>query len=98
MYNEKQLIYQLNGKALEKIIREIIQSEFKILEERLKREPKVLSRQDAAKYIGVSPNTISEYVKQGLIPNRGLGRRINILESDLTKIPKKHGFNYKTLQ
>ena len=92
MNEDKYVIYQMTSTGLEKVIREIIQSEFKKLEEKITREPKVLSREDASKMIGYSPNTISSFVKNGLLPNRGKGKRILILESDLLKIPKKRGF------
>ena len=85
MTEQSKPVYQIDGN---------VRSEFKILEEKLMKEPKVLSREEAAKMIGVSPSTISQYVKNGLLPNRGLGRRINILESDLVKVPKKRNYTH----
>lgn len=97
MDSENQQVYLISGKALEDVIRGIIQNEFQLWEEKFKTEPRVLSREEAARIIGVSPNTISEYVKKGIIPNRGIGRRINILESDLVNIPKKRGLNFENM-
>ena len=97
MDNENQQVYLISGKALEDAIRGIIQSEFQLWAEKFKTEPKVLSREEAARELGVSPNTISEYIKRGLLPNRGMGRRISILESDLLKIPKKRDFNFENM-
>jgi len=87
-------VYLIDSIDLDKILRDIIKSEFKILEERLMKEPRILSRTEAAKFIGVSSNTVSEYVKRGLIPNRGNGRKIMILESDLTKVSRKRGYTH----
>ena len=91
------LIYQLDSDDLENVLREIIQSEMKVLKEELKKEPRVLSRTEAADALGYSPNTISAFIKKGLLKNRGMGRKILILESDLMKVPKKRGFKYENL-
>ena len=54
------------------------------------RQPKVLSRSEAAAEIGVCENTISEYVKQGRLENRGIGRKVLILDTDLVKLKPKN--------
>lgn len=92
MRNPEQSIYIIDSTELEMILREIIRSELRGLEESIKKEPKILSRTEASKFLGYCPNTISEFVKKGIIPNRGKGRKISILESDLLNIRKKRNF------
>ena len=95
MYNEeKEPMYLLHGKNLETILRRVVRDEMATLERKLKRESKVLTREDAAEKIGVCPNTISEYVKTGRLPNRGIGRKILILESDLEGIKPNRYTHY----
>jgi len=72
---------------LTELMTEIVRNELKQLEERLTKPSRILTREQAAEILGVSPNTVSNYVRQGLIPNRGIGRRILILETDLSKAP-----------
>ena len=54
------------------------------------RQPKVLSRSEAAAEIGVCENTISEYVKQGRLEIRGIGRKVLILDTDLVNLKPKN--------
>lgn len=96
MYGEeKQPMFLINGNNLEEILRKVVRDEMATLENKLKREPKVLTREVAAERIGVCPNTISEYVKTGRLPNRGIGRKILILESDLEGIKPNRYTHYK---
>jgi len=90
MYEEKPSMYLLDGGDLKEILQDIIREEFKILEEKLNRETKILSREKAAEKLGVSANTISNWVKIGKLKNRGKGRHILILESDLDGLDVKH--------
>ena len=80
------LTYLLTGETLEENLRTIIREELQILIHKINRESKILTREDAAEKIGVCPNTISEYIKRGYLKNRGKGRRIMILESDLEEV------------
>jgi hypothetical protein len=80
------LTYLLTGDTLEENLRTIIREELQILIHKINRESKMLTREDAAEKIGVCPNTISEYIKKGYLKNRGKGRRIMILESDLEDV------------
>lgn len=92
---EKDPTYLLHEKSLETILRKVVRDEMATLERKLKRESKVLTREDAAERIGVCPNTISEYIKTGRLPNRGIGRKILILESDLEGIKPNRYTHYK---
>lgn len=90
----KQPMYVIDSEDLESLLRDIVKSEFSILEEKLKNPPRILTREEAGIKIGVTKNTVSQYVKRGLIPNRGIGHKILILESDLESIPTKYKPNY----
>lgn len=93
MYNENKSMYLLDGESLEEKLRTIIQEELQVLTQKINREPKILTRENAAEKIGVCPNTISDYVKRGQLKNRGIGRKILILESDLEGI-KPNGYTF----
>ena len=94
MKQEIKPMYVLDGEDLESLLRDIVKSEFAILEDKLKTPPRILTREEAGQKIGVSKNTVSHYIKLGLIPNRGIGHKILILESDLETIPTKYKHNY----
>ena len=83
MYNENQSMFLLEGKTLEETIRKIIREEINMMIKTITREPKALTRQQAAERINVCENTISQYVKVGLLKNRGAGRKILIHDTDL---------------
>lgn len=80
---------------LTELMTEIVRKELKQLEERLTKPSRILTREEAAEVLGVSPNTVSNYVKQGLIPNRGVGRRILILDTDLQTAPGHKRIKYE---
>ncbi|MBC35967.1 MAG: hypothetical protein CL663_08015 [Bacteroidetes bacterium] len=94
MNEENGAMYLINTETLDRLLREIVQSEFKTLEKKLRKEPKVLTRDEAAEFLNVCPNTVSEYVKKGYIPNRGIGRKIMLLEADLMKVSKKRSYTH----
>lgn len=93
MKKEQKPMYVLDSDDLELLLRDIVKSEFAVLEEKLKIPPRILTREEAGKKIGVTKNTVSQYIKRGLIPNRGMGHKVLVLESDLEQIPSK--FNHK---
>lgn len=62
-------MYLLHGENLESILLRLVRDDMATLERKLKWASKVLTREDAAEKIGVCPNTISEYVKNGLLSN-----------------------------
>jgi excisionase family DNA binding protein len=96
MKNENRPMYLLDGVSLEEKLRTIIQEELQILSQKINREPKILTRDQAAEKLGVCPNTISDYVKRGQLKNRGIGRKILIRESDLEGIkPNAYTFYKK---
>lgn len=88
-------MYILDGHSLEEKLRSIIRQEIQVLSEKINREPKLYTRENAAEKLGVCPNTISDYVKRGQLKNRGIGRKILILESDLDRIKPRNYTFYK---
>lgn len=93
MYNETNPVFLLDRISLEEKLRTIIREELQILSQKINREPKILTRENAAQKLGVCPNTISDYVKRGQLKNRGIGRKILILETDLEGI-KPNGYTF----
>ena len=87
-------MFLLDGDNLEELLRRIIKEEMNEMSKKITREPKVLTRDGAAEKIGVCPNTISEFIKKGRLKNRGIGRKILILESDLDGIRPKTPVKY----
>ena len=77
-------IYLIQKEDLQSTIRDVVASEFKLLEERLLKSSNVLTREQAADLIGVTANTISRWVKEGILVNRGIGRKVLVTEHDLT--------------
>ena len=88
-------IYLLKKESLEDNLRLVIREELQILIHKINRESKILTREDAAEKIGVCPNTISDYIRRGYLKNRGKGRRIMILESDLEEVKTNSSKIYK---
>jgi predicted transcriptional regulator of viral defense system len=86
MIEEKSRVFFLTENNLREVIKDIFDEAFQKLEIKLNKKSKILTREDAAKLIGVCPNTISEYIKSGRLTNRGIGRKLLILESDLEGI------------
>ena len=98
MIEENSSVFFLTKNNLRDVIKDIFNEEFQKLETRLTKKSKILTRDDAAKLLGVCPNTISEYIKSGRLVNRGLGRKVLILESDLEGVKpgqyRHHSKNY----
>ena len=91
MYNiQTNPMYLISKDDLKNVLSEIIQNEVSnLIDNKVIRQPKVLSRTEAAKQLGLCENTISEYVKQGRIPNRGIGRKILLYDTDLEHIRRR---------
>jgi hypothetical protein len=61
----------------------IVDDRFKVHESRLRDQSIVLTREDASKMLKITPNTISQYVKEGKLINRGIGKKILFFKSDI---------------
>lgn len=79
----------------ESVLRSIIREEIEQISTKLNREIKMLTRDEAAQKLSVCPNTISEWVKTGRLKNRGLNRKILILDSDLDGCNSRRFTHYK---
>lgn len=95
MYIENQQMYLIKGNDLEESLRSIIREEIELLSLKLNRIPKLLTRDEAALKLEVCPNTISEWIKSGRLSNRGLGRKILLLDSDLDGLSPRRYFHHK---
>jgi len=47
---------------------------------------KNLTREEAAKELRITPTTLSKWVRAGVIPNRGKGRKMLFKTSDIEKL------------
>ena len=89
-YNSNQM-FLVNKDDLLFLLRKVIKEEVgEVVDKKINRQPKILSRKEAANILGICENTISEYVKNGRLPNRGIGRKIMILDTDLDHIKLKN--------
>jgi excisionase family DNA binding protein len=87
MYNQSNPMYVISHDDLSTLLREIIHDEVSnVIDTKVIRQPKVLSRTEAAERLGICENTISKYVKQGRIQNRGIGRKLMLYDTDLEQI------------
>jgi len=92
---EKGKIILIGLEDIREILKDIIAKEMNNLTNKLVKESKILTREEAAIKLNVCNNTISDYVKRGQLKNRGLGRKILILESDLEGIKPNRYTIYK---
>jgi excisionase family DNA binding protein len=65
------------------LIENIIDDRLKVFESRLQSHSVALTREDASNMLKVTPNTISQYVKEGKLKNRGVGKKILFFKSDI---------------
>lgn len=65
------------------MIENIIDDRLKVFENRLEGKSVVLTREQASNMLKVTPNTISQYVKEGKLKNRGVGKKILFLKCDI---------------
>lgn len=56
--------------------------------EKMEKEEIIYTRDEAAQHLHSSPNTISSLVRQGILKNRGLGRKMLISSRDLERAVK----------
>jgi excisionase family DNA binding protein len=56
--------------------------------EKMEKQESIYTREQAAKLLHSSPNTISSLVRQGILKNRGLGRKMLISSRDLERAVK----------
>jgi excisionase family DNA binding protein len=95
MYNESESVFLITETKLKDLLQQTIRNEFSILEEKLTKKSRILTREEAAEKLKVCPNTISEYVKSGRLINMGVGRKILVNEHDLEKVKPNNYTLYK---
>ena len=78
----------LDTSPIYEMIASIIDDRFKIFENRIQSQSVVLTREEAANILKVKPNTISSYVKEKRLMNRGLGKKLLFLKSDIEDLIK----------
>ena len=86
-------VYQVNSTQLEWILQKILDKKFEEYIERSYKPEVIYTRDDAAKILGVRPNTISNYIDNKRLTNRGIGRKILISSLELDRILNKNRFN-----
>jgi len=50
------------------------------------RKDKYLTREEAAEELRITPTTLSKWVRDGIIPNRGKGRKMLFKTTDIQKL------------
>lgn len=86
MNTENNQLVLISISNLEEVVRKIIRTEIEDFSNKITRVPKTLTRDEAAMKMNVNPNTISNYVRQGRLKNRGIGRRILLHDTDIESI------------
>lgn len=82
-------IYQLDSNQLEWVLSKILDKKFDELLHRINTPEMIYTRDEAAKTLGVRPNTVSSYIDQGLLTNKGLGRKILISSKEIDRLLNK---------
>ncbi|MEY2921802.1 MAG: Helix-turn-helix domain [Bacteroidota bacterium] len=79
-------IFQLDSKQLEWVLSHLLDTKFENFIERINKPEVIYTRNEAAGILGVRPNTISSYLDQGLLSNKGVGRKILISSKDIDRL------------
>lgn len=72
---------------IENIVREVVREQLiefsKWFESKITTEDKLLTRQEAISYLGVSASTLHRWTKRGKLPSHGCGARVYYKLSDI---------------
>ncbi len=82
-------IYQLDSNQLEWVLSNMLDKKFDELLQRMNTPEVIYTRDEAAKILSVRPNTVSSYIDQGLLTNKGVGRKILISSKQIDQLFKK---------
>jgi excisionase family DNA binding protein len=85
-------VYQVNSTQLEWILQKILDKKFEEYIERSYRPEVIYTRDEAAKLLNVRPNTISNYIDNKILTNRGIGRKILISSKEIDRLLNKSTF------
>lgn len=89
MYIQERPIYQLDSNQLECVLSKMLDKKFDELLLRINIPEVIYTREEAAKNLGVRPNTVSSYIEQGLLTNKGVGRKILISSKEIDRLLNK---------
>jgi len=92
MVNIDRPVYQIDSGQLEWILGKILDKKFEEYMERSNKPEVIYTRDEAAKLLGVRPNTISGYIDKKILTNRGVGRKILISSKEIDKKLNKSTF------
>ena len=85
-------VYQVNSSQLEWILQKILDKKFEEYIERSYRPEIIYTRDEADKLLNVRPNTISNYIDNKILTNRGIGRKILISSKEIDRLLNKSTF------
>ena len=88
-------IYQLDSKQLEWVLAQLLDKKFEELIDRINTPEIIYTRDEAANILGVRPNTVSSYIDQGILTNKGLGRKILISSKEIDRLLNKKHVSFK---
>jgi excisionase family DNA binding protein len=86
-------IYQIDASQLEWILEKVLDKKFEEYTKKSYKQEIIYTRDEAAKILGVRPNTISNHIDSKRLTNRGIGRKILISSLELDRILNKNRFN-----
>ena len=82
-------IYQLDSNQLEWVLSNMLDKKFDEFLQLMNTPEVIYTRDEAAKILSVRPNTVSSYIDQGLLTNKGVGRKILISSKQIDQLFKK---------
>ncbi len=95
MYYRERTIIQMDATELMESIDNMFDKKLEEMLERLEKKELIYTRDEAAKILHSSPNTISALVKQGILKNKGYGRKILISSFDIDRAKESKRFKIK---
>jgi hypothetical protein len=82
-------IYQLDSNQLEWVLSKMLDKKFDELIQRINMPEVIYTRDEAASILSVRPNTVSSYINQGLLTNKGVGRKVLISSKEIDQLLNK---------
>jgi hypothetical protein len=84
MFKERTIL-QIDADELLESIEEMFTKKVDEMMEKMEKQESIYTREQAAKLLHSSPNTITSLVRQGILKNRGLGRKMLISSRDIER-------------
>jgi len=95
MYDKERTIIQMDATELMESIDKMFDRKLEDMLEKLEKKELIYTRDEAAQILHSSPNTISALVKQGILRNKGFGRKILISSFDIDRAKESKRFRIK---